>query len=78
MKNLSSLSNIPLPVEWQRKVMDALGQASDETRNSDSIIEVSSGEEEPFGPLGFGSSQESRFSVHGEGSSSEIEENVTN
>ena len=74
VRSLSSLSKINLPLDWEKKVREALrmanvakGQKSPEPEQETSSSEVD------LAPIGFGS-QESLFSIQGDASSQQDSE----
>ena len=73
-KDLSQLSRISLPREWQEKIRNVLSDNIGEEVGSDSVMEVTSGDEDDqlFGGV-MGGSQESLITIQGDESSSDSE-----
>ena len=71
---MNSLSKIQLPLEWQRKIREAL-KTSGKTRNRERPDgdDDTSGGEVDLAPIGSGS-QESLFSIQGDNSSQQDSE----
>ena len=73
-KDLSQLSRISLPREWQEKIRNVLSDNIGEEVGTDSVMEVTSGDEDDqlFGGV-MGGSQESLITIQGDESSSDSE-----
>ena len=73
-KDLSQLSRIALPNAWQEKIREVLSDNVGDEVGSDSVMEVTSGDEdeEPFGGT-MGGSQESLITIQGDESNSDSE-----
>ena len=59
---MSQVSEIPLPMEWQRRLIEAIRRKDDQDEEGESMIETSSDdidEMDEMSDLGFGDSQES-------------------
>ena len=59
---MSQVSEIPLPMEWQRRLIEAIRRKDDHDEEGESLIETSSDdidEMDETSDLGFGDSQES-------------------
>ena len=74
IRSLNSLSKIQLPLDWQRKIREAL-KTRGKTRSGGSPDgdDDTSGGEVDLAPIGFGS-QESLFSIQGDNSSQQDSE----
>ena len=71
---MSQLSRISLPREWQEKIRNVLSNNIGEEVGTDSVMEVTSGDEDDqlFGGV-MGGSQESLITIQGDESSSDSE-----
>ena len=59
---MSQVSEIPLPMEWQRRLIEAIRRKDEHDEEEESLIETSSDdidEMDETSDLGFGDSQES-------------------
>ena len=70
IRNLNSLSRLSLPLDWQEKIREAMKSDVGSIKISDNEYETSS-EDVGNEPIGYGSSQESLFSIQREVESQE-------